>query len=132
MTIGLTVGARLPAYCTSMGRVLLSELTPEAISRYLTTADFSPRTDKTITNPTELLAELAKVKLSGWSVIDQELELGVRSVAVPVRDTHRRLIASINTSVHASRVNMEKLQNDILPKLQDTANKIEEDIAGKI
>lgn len=75
MTIGLTVGARLPAYCTSMGRVLLSELTPEAISRYLTTADFSPRTDKTITNPTELLAELAKVKLSGWSVIDQELEL---------------------------------------------------------
>jgi len=126
------VGARLPAYCTSMGRVLLSELTPEAISRYLTTADFSPRTDKTITNPTELLAELAKVKLSGWSVIDQELELGVRSVAVPVRDTHRRLIASINTSVHASRVNMEKLQNDILPKLQDTANKIEEDIAGKI
>lgn len=126
------MGARLPAYCTSMGRVLLSELTPEAISRYLTTADFSPRTDKTITNPTELLAELAKVKLSGWSVIDQELELGVRSVAVPVRDTHRRLIASINTSVHASRVNMEKLQNDILPKLQDTANKIEEDIAGKI
>jgi IclR family pca regulon transcriptional regulator len=131
MTIGLTVGARLPAYCTSMGRVLLSELTPEAISQYLTTADFSARTDRTLTNPTELLEELAKVKLNGWCLLDQELELGVRSVAVPVRDAHRRLIASINTSVHASRVNMEKLHNDILPKLQSTANNIEADIAGK-
>jgi IclR family transcriptional regulator, pca regulon regulatory protein len=79
----------------------------------------------------ELLEELATVNLSGWCLLDQELELGVQSVALPLRDTHGRLIASINKSVHASRVNMEKLQNDILPKFQDTADKIEEDITGK-
>lgn len=131
MTIGLSVGARLPAYCTSMGRVLLAELDDAAMASYFETADLAARTDRTITDPAALRAELLRVREQGWCLLDQELEDGVRSVAIPVRDASGRVVAAINTSAHATRVTMETLRADFLPRLQACAAQIDLDLAGR-
>lgn len=130
MTIGLSVGARLPAYCTSMGRVLLASLDASAIDDYLAHADLAARTDRTITDPKDLREELERVREQGWCLLDQELEDGVRSVAVPVHDASGRVVASINTSAHATRVPIEELRNQFLPQLRACAEEIDRDLAG--
>jgi IclR family pca regulon transcriptional regulator len=131
MTIGLSVGARLPAYCTSMGRVLLAAMDEDALDAYIATADLSARTDRTITNQQELREELQRVHDQGWCLLDQELEDGVRSVAFPVRDASGRVVAAVNTSAHATRVSMATLKNDFLPRLRQCAQQIEQDLAGR-
>ena len=130
MTIGLSVGARLPAHCTSMGRVLLAALTPLELDRYLAHADLTARTDRTITGADALRAELDAVRKQGWSLIDQELEDGVRSVAVPIQDAQGRVLAAINVSTHATRVTLPTLRDDFLPQLSACAREIDEDLAG--
>lgn len=131
MTIGLSVGAQLPAYCTSMGRVLLAALSEDALEAYLATANLENRTGMTITDPASLRAEIARVREQGWCLLDQELEDGVRSVAVPLRDATGRVVAAINTSGHATRVTLEMLHDDFLPRLQDCALRIDQDLAGR-
>lgn len=131
MTIGLSVGARLPAYCTSMGRVLLASLSTRELEEYLSHADLHARTERTITSPDELRAELDIVRSQGWCMQDQELEDGVRSLAVPVRDAEGRVVAAINVSAHASRVSLEELKGEFLPALQECAHEIDEDLAGR-
>ncbi len=130
MTIGLSVGARLPAHCTSMGRVLLAALTPNELDRYLAHADLSARTDRTITGADALRKELDVVRKQGWCLIDQELEDGVRSVAVPIQDAQGKVLAAINVSTHATRVTMQTLREDCLPQLIACARGIDEDLAG--
>ena len=131
MTIGLSVGARLPAYCTSMGRVLLAQLSPRDLDAYLARADLHARTERTITSPDRLRTELERVREQGWCMQDQELEDGVRSVAVPVRDSDGRVVAAINVSAHASRVSLEKLRQVFLPALIASAREIDIDLAGR-
>ena len=130
MTIGLSVGARLPAHCTSMGRVLLAALTPNELDRYLAHADLSARTDRTITGADALRKELDVVRKQGWCLIDQELEDGVRSVAVPIQDAQGKVLAAINVSTHATRVTLQTLREDFLPQLITCARGIDEDLAG--
>ena len=86
MTIALGIGTRLPAHCTSMGRVLLAEL---PVEQALATVDtpIEARTEFTITDPARLADELAKVREQGWALVDQELEIGLRSIAAPLRDS---------------------------------------------
>ena len=131
MTVGLSVGTRLPAYCTSMGRILLAELDETSLTTYLSTADLRPRSIRTIIGPVPLRKELELIREQGWCLIDQELEDGVRSVAVPLRDGQGRVVAAINTSAHATRVPMETLRDDFLPKLSACATLINEDLAGR-
>ena len=130
MTIGLSVGTRLPAYCTSMGRVLLASLDAATLDSYLRSASLSARTPHTITDRAALRQELDRVREQGFSVLDQELEDGVRSVAVPVRDATGRVVAAINTSAHATRVGREELIDRFLPALQACALQIDADLAG--
>ena len=130
MTIGLSVGARLPAYCTSMGRVILANLDDAELEAYLATADLQARTDRTITDPAGLREELLLVRANGWCLLDQELEDGVRSIAVPIHDATGRVVASINTSTHATRVPLETLTKEFLPQLQQCAAEIDLDLAG--
>lgn len=130
MTIGLSVGARLPAHCTSMGRVLLAALTSNELDHYLAHADLSARTDRTITGAGALRAELDVVRKQGWCLIDQELEDGVRSVAVPIQDAQGKVLAAINVSTHATRVTLQTLREDCLPQLIACARGIDEDLAG--
>ncbi|MBU6243949.1 MAG: IclR family transcriptional regulator [Actinomycetales bacterium] len=131
MTIGLSVGARLPAYCTSMGRVLLAGLDEPELDHYLQTADLQARTDRTITDRGRLRAEIDVVRTQGWCLIDQELEDGVRSVAAPVHDGSGRVVAAINTSAHAARVTLDTLRTVFLPALRTCGQRIDQDLAGR-
>jgi len=121
MSISLIVGTRLPAYCTSMGRVLLAQLPPPALEHYLSTAQLVARTGQTSTSPARLRKILAETRAQGYAMIDQELEVGLRSIAVPIRDLRGQVIASINVGAHAARVSLEEMQTRFLPALQGCA-----------
>src|ERR687888_50307 len=85
MTISLGVGTRLPAHCTGMGRVLLADLPDAALARFLAQADLQAFTDRTIADPARLREEIDVVRANGWAMVDQELEIGLRSIAAPLR-----------------------------------------------
>lgn len=118
MSVGLAVGARLPAYCTSMGRVLLAAL-PEAEARALVeAADRRALTARTVTGVEAIMARLARARAEGHAVIDQELEIGLTSIAVPVADRAGRVLAAINIGTQAARFPPEALVREFLPRLQ--------------
>lgn len=118
MSVGLSVGVRLPAYCTSMGRVLLAALDEREAGRRIAASSRRALTARTITDPDRLMACLAGVRADGHAVIDQELEVGLVSIAVPVVDRSGRTLAAINVGTHASRFPPPALVSEILPKLR--------------
>jgi IclR family pca regulon transcriptional regulator len=125
MSINLGIGTRLPAFATSMGRVLLAGLPNEEIRRLAALVSPLPRhTAKTITDPDALLREIEQVRRQGWALVDQELEQGLRSVAVPVVDCVGTPIAALNVGTHASRWTIQKLTQEALPLLKQTAERI--------
>jgi IclR family pca regulon transcriptional regulator len=124
MSITLGVGTRLPAHATSMGRVLLAALDPDELEAFLATGPLESFTENTVTAPDELRVVVDAVRSQGWAMVDQELELGLRSAAAPIQDAERRTIASLNVSAAASRVPLETLRDEILPRLLDTADAI--------
>jgi len=128
MTIRLSVGTRLPAYCTAMGRVLLAELPADEMDKYLSSAVLDARTPRTVTTPDDLRREVQKVARQGYCLVDQELEDGVRSVAVPIRDARRRAVAAINVSAHATRVSLATLRESFLPQLRECAATVEAEL----
>jgi IclR family pca regulon transcriptional regulator len=130
MSITLSVGTRLPAYATSMGRVLLAALSPEQLEAILAGVELTPLSARTITDPTALRAALDRVRRQGYAAVDQELEEGLRSLAVPIRDASGTVVAALNVSVHASRASMAALRRDFLPLAQTAARAIERDLAG--
>lgn len=121
MSITLTVGTRLPAFATSMGRVLLADLPPAELDAFLAGTTLEPFTPLTVTDPERLRSALAEVRRQGWALVDQELELGLRSVAVPLRGAGGRVVAALNVSAAASRVPTERLRGQLLPALERTA-----------
>lgn len=119
MTVTLGVGSRLPAFCTSMGRVLLA-FSPEALGA----GPFPAHTEKTVTNRKQLLAALAEVRARGFCVVDQELEKGLRSVAVPVFGANGQVVAAMNVSGQATRVTLDELRRRYLPVLQRASEQL--------
>lgn len=101
MSIGLMPGSRLPAHCTSMGRVLLSTLPQEELRNLIDAADLTPRTPNSITDPDLIQAEITLVGKQGYCVIDQEVELGLRSIAVPVYNALGKIVAALNIGMAA-------------------------------
>ncbi|HWG64280.1 MAG TPA: IclR family transcriptional regulator C-terminal domain-containing protein [Streptosporangiaceae bacterium] len=132
MTIALTVGTRLPPYPTSMGRVLLASLPPAELDAYLGRATMNKLTAHTITGPGELRKILDEVRARGWAAVDQELETGVRSIAVPITDRSGKVVAAINASAHAARVPMRTLEKQFLPRLLDAAKSIDSELASRM
>jgi IclR family pca regulon transcriptional regulator len=124
MTVALGVGARLPAYPTSMGRVLLSALPDEDLTAYFGTLQAEPLTDRTVTVPDELRASITQARTDGYALVDQELELGLRSIAAPIHNSRGRIIAALNVSAHASRSTPTSLCEEVLPHLQQAATQI--------
>ena len=125
MSINLQVGARLPAWCASMGRAQLAYLEEDALSSILKGIDFIQRTDKTIPDEKQLRAELIRVKQQGYALVDEELELGVISIAVPVfKRTAGQPIAALNVAAHRSRNSPEKLIEEVLPLLLNASKAI--------
>lgn len=120
MSVGLAVGARLPAHATSMGRVLLAGLEPDALDAYFSRVRLPAITDRTITDEAALRIALCEIRRNGWAIIDQELEIGVRSVAVPLLD-RRGVAAAMNVSAHAGRVSLDQLRDVFLPPMLDAA-----------
>lgn len=125
MSLTLTVGSRLPAYATSMGRVLLSARSEDWLDRYLTSASFAPHTALTVTDRSRLLRELARIRRQGWSVVDQQLEVGLLSLAVPIRDASSVTVAAINVACHTSRFSSAGLVDAGLPLLRLAGERIE-------
>ena len=119
LAVDLSVGSRLPAYCTSMGRVLLAGL-PEADRAARLPASPEARTDRTITDASRLLDLLRQVDRDGYCILDQELEVGLRSLAVPVRRADGRVAIALNVSTQAGRVDLAALRR-LLPALQAAA-----------
>jgi IclR family transcriptional regulator, pca regulon regulatory protein len=124
LSIGLSVGSRLPADCTSMGRVLVAFADDAERVRYLARVKLVRHTPYTIVDKRQLRAALNHVRQSGYAIVDQELELGLRSLAVPVRRHDRMVVAAINVGVHAGRVDAKTLSREYLPVLQDAALEI--------
>ena len=117
MSSTLQPGTRVPAYCTANGRVLLSAKTPAEVDAWLATQTLEPRTPHTLTDPAELRAEINRIRLRGHALVDQEFELGLRTVSVPLKNYRGEVQAAMNVSVNASRVSMAQLVDDCLPAL---------------
>ena len=132
MRVAINVGTRFPAYATSMGRVLLAALDPDELDAYIARAEIRPLTARAIATPDELRAELARVRAQGWALVDQELEEGLRSIAVPIRDGDGRVVAAVNVSAHASRASKDTVRRVLLPPLLRTAANIEADLRGRV
>ncbi|GGC91620.1 IclR family transcriptional regulator domain-containing protein [Vreelandella lutescens] len=118
MAITLSVGTRLPAAYTSMGRILLAQLSDEELDHFLTTISLEPFTDKTVTDVKELRRRIVKARQQGYAISDQELDSGLRSIAVPVYDAKQHLMGAINISTNAARVDLDTLVNVYLPAIQ--------------
>jgi IclR family pca regulon transcriptional regulator len=127
MTVAISVGTRFPAYATSMGRVLLAGLESDALNRVLEMTSFIPLTPQTVTTPEELIRELDEVREQGWAFVDQELEMGLRSIAAPIFDAKGRVVAAANVSLGANRFGFDPVK-DFLPALLDTTKRISDDL----
>lgn len=123
MAITLSVGTRLPAAHTSMGRILLAQLSDTDLDHFLSSIVLEAYTDKTVTNVDELRSQIMTARQQGYAVSDQELDSGLRSIAVPVYDAKQHLMGAINISTNAARVDLDTLINVYLPVLK---NKIEQ------
>ncbi len=129
MTVAIAVGTRFPAHATSMGRVLLAGLDAERLERFFARTTLAQLTPGTVTDETHLRHELEVVRDRGYAIVDQELEEGLRSVAVPIRDPSREVVAAMNLSTHASRSSVETIEQTLLPPLRAAASSVERDLA---
>ncbi len=127
MSVNFTVGTRLPAYPTSLGRVMLADQTEPKLP------EVASLTSRTVTDPDELRAALDRVRREGYALVDEELEEGLRSIAVPVRDRGGKVVAAVNIAMHSSRRTIEECVAELLPELRATAARIEADlhVAGR-
>lgn len=124
MSIGLRPGTRLPAYCTSMGRVLLAALPADTLQAYLERTTLRPRTERTVSQAPALLDVLARTRREGMCLTDQELEIGLRSIAVPVRNLRGEVIAALNIGAQAGRVSLQTMQMQLLEPLKQAAQRL--------
>jgi IclR family pca regulon transcriptional regulator len=124
MAISLSVGSRLPAHATSMGRVLLADLPTDELEHYLANEPRDRLTEHTITDADALRREIATVREQGWAYVDQELEIGLRSIAAPIMGRSGRTIAALNVSAAAPRVSIEEFHNRFRPALLETTSVI--------
>lgn len=124
MTINLSIGTRLPAYATSLGRVLLAAEDPAQARAALEASDRRALTSKTVTEIEALLAILARVREQGFAIVNQELETGLRSVSVPLVSRSGQTVAAMNVSVHASRADITTIESRFVPVLKAAAARI--------
>lgn len=126
MSVNLGIGSRLPAYCSAMGRILLAGLSAEELDAVLQHTDLVAYTPSTLVDPTALKAEIGQCRAQQWCLVDQELETGLVAIAVPILDRGGRTVAALNLSGQAHRISAEQMRHDLLPLLQQAAEKINE------
>lgn len=128
MSIGLGVGARLPAFAASMGRVMLADMADADLDAWLQTVKFQPYTPQTVRNATKLKAELMRVRKQGYALVSQELELGLCSIAVPIRAANGSVVAGLNVGLQYNDKARDRMLKEILPALVSARPEIEEAI----
>lgn len=119
--LNLHIGLRLPVYCSGFGRVLLAYQPEAEIDRYLATTDLVPMTDRTVTDPDRLREILAEVRRNGYAIGDQELEVGLRSISVPVFDSRGDMVAALTVGTQAAKTGMREVKSQIIPALMQAA-----------
>jgi IclR family pca regulon transcriptional regulator len=124
MSDDLHIGSRLPAYCTSTGRVLLANLPVEQLEQYLARVVLIPHTSRTVSNVDKLRLALRNVRRHGYAMVDQEYEVGLRSLAVPVYSPTGRVVATVNLSGSAPRMSLYEMQTRFLPHLRNAATEL--------
>jgi IclR family transcriptional regulator, pca regulon regulatory protein len=130
LSISVTVGGRDPSSCSALGRVLLAAQSDEWLDRYISETELVAYTPRTIVDPERLRAELLRIRKQGYAVVDQELEEGLRAVAAPVHDGDGRVVAAVNSALHASRWPMDTIRSTLLPRLLAAAEAIDGDLAA--
>lgn len=124
MSITLNIGTRLPAFATSMGRILLAYMPDEQLIEFIESTPIEAFSEHTITERQALYKEIQKIRKQGWCLVDQELEIGLRSISVPVYNSHGVVEAALNVSTHISQTSKQQLVSSILPALQGCAREI--------
>lgn len=124
MSVALNVGSRLPAYCSAIGRVLLANLPEAELVAYLDRVELAPLTTHTVTSVQALRDVLETTRAKGFAVVDQELEIGLRSIAVPIRNANGRVVAAMNVSAQAGRIGRKDMEKNYLPVLQAAAQEV--------
>ncbi|MBH0122900.1 helix-turn-helix domain-containing protein [Rhodococcus sp. HM1] len=130
LTVEIVVGTSLPAYAVATGRVLLADRTDAELDAYLASVNTHSYTEATTIDTAELREKIIAARNEGWSLADQELSEGVRSIAVPVRDADGRAVAALNVSAQSSRVSLDHMRGSILTVLRNAAEQIREELAA--
>ena len=128
ISVGITVGARFPAHCTATGRVLLASQPSEMWPGILKNIPLTRMTERTTTDRNEFRKILEDVRAKGWSMVDQELEIGLISIAVPLRNSAGGLVGAINVGVPTVRITPSDMEARVLPRLLETAASISDAI----
>lgn len=125
LSVNLNVGSRLPAFCTSMGRVLLAKMSDSDLEYFLQQSELKAYTSKTITDPSKLLSVIRKANTEGYSFVDQELEESLRSLSIPVHNRNGNVVCAINVGMPVGQVESEEIISAYLPVLKQAAKKAE-------
>ncbi len=118
------IGSHVPAHCTSLGKVLLADLPPDELNHRLADADLKAFTSHTLTDQRALLGELTLVRQRGYATSNEELAVGLRAVAAPIRNASRKAVAAINVSGPVTTISRERLKVEIIPAVVKTAAQI--------
>lgn len=121
MTVAGGVGSRLPAHATALGHVLISALDDAEMEAYLRTEPLHKHTSRTVTDPEKFKEQIDEVREQGWALVDQELEIGLRAIAVPITGRNRKVTAALSVSSNSARVTIPDLKKRCLPPLRDAA-----------
>ncbi len=124
ISVGVAVGNRLPAYCTATGRVLLADQPPKIWDGFLQSIKLEPRTPHSVTSKSAFKKILKQVREEGYALVDQELEIGLLSIAIPLKTLSGKTVGAANVGVPTVRATPEHLIKEVLPKLQDTGDRI--------
>jgi len=113
-----------------MGRVLLADLPRNRLDAYFEKLELEPLSEKTVTSKRELRKIIERARVNGWTLVDQEVEEGVRSLAVPIKSPSGRTEAALTVCSHASRVSVDRIMGEFLPMVLDTSRRITKTLGG--
>jgi IclR family pca regulon transcriptional regulator len=130
VNVGITIGSRVPAHCVSTGRVLLAALPDAQLHNLLDNAKFPKFTPNTVTSKVKLRGLIEEVRLQGWAIVDQELEIGLRSLSVPIRDRNGVVIAALNVCCPSMRITPEDMRSRVLLAVMEASNRITRALQG--
>ena len=120
----IEIGSHVPAHCTALGKTLLAALAPDELDKRLSRADLAAHTSRTITDREALLNDVALARQRGYAISDEELAVGLRAVAAPIRDASQEAVAAINVSGSVTTMSRERLKTEIAPAVMKTAEQI--------